>query len=458
MSTTMNTSNMLTEIKNMINENEYFKDLLKEQAGKIEELKQFIKKADEEQISKHLEDEIQRVGAVLNEAEKPSLFETTARTKTFTLNQEIAEHLTELGEMTSDFYKTATYERAADIIATLPYVVQNGESLLKINGIGKGIASKVDQFLDEYFDDAESVASNEGQILEESDDVNNFSEDDESNSENDTDEEYFVSHNDTLTEALDSLAYFEEDPHKAAAYDNAAYAVQHLPFKITSGDELVKGPKKVKGIGKGIARKIDEFLETGKIEKLEKYRKSYPDQSDDEDLFATLTMNVPLVAHIHKLAHEEEDKFKSMAYKKAARAIDLLNFTVTNGKELSEGPKKVKGIGKSIAKKIDEFLAPRKKISVELESNPVSTNEEIAWHLEVLASLEAEDHGSQDPHKIRAYRNAAEAIRGLDFEVTNGADISQGPRKVKGIGKSIAAKIDELIVTGKIQRIRDLSE
>jgi DNA polymerase/3'-5' exonuclease PolX len=441
MSTTMT---ILTDIKNLINEHEYLTDLCKEQAGKIEELKQFIKKADEEQISKHLEDEIQRVGAVLNEAEKPSLFETTARTKTFTLNQEIAEHLKELGEMTSDFYKTATYERAADIIATLPYVVQNGESLLKIDGIGKGIASKVDLFLAEYFEDSESVASNDPE-----------SDDEESDTD---DEDYFVSHNEELTEALDSLAYFEEDPHKAAAYDNAAYAVQHLPFKITSGDELVKGPKKVKGIGKGIAKKIDEFIETGKIEKLEKYMKSYPDDSDDEDFFAVLTMNVPLVAHIHKLAHEEEDHFKSMAYKKAAHAIDLLNFTVTNGKELSEGPKKVKGIGKSIAKKIDDFLAPRKKISVELESNPVSTNEEIAWNLEVLASLEAEDHGSQDPHKIRAYRNAAEAIRGLDFEVTNGSDISQGPRKVKGIGKSIAAKIDELIVTGKIQRIRDLSE
>jgi len=455
MSTTMNTSNMLTEIKNMINENEYFKDLLKEQAGKIEQLEKMQKESEDLLWRRRLfEESIQKVGAVLNEAEKKtSLFETTARTKTFTLNQEIAEHLKELGEMTSDFYKTATYERAAEIIATLDYEVHNGESLLKIDGIGKGIASKIDLFLAEYFEDSESVASNDPESDDE--DVNNFSEDEESDTD---DEDYFVSHNEELTEALDSLAYFEEDPHKAAAYDNAAYAVQHLPFKITSGDELVKGPKKVKGIGKGIARKIDEFLETGKIEKLEKYRKSYPDQSDDEDLFATLTMNVPLVAHIHKLAHEEEDKFKSMAYKKAARAIDLLNFTVTNGKELSEGPKKVKGIGKSIAKKIDEFLAPRKKISVELESNPVSTNEEIAWHLEVLASLEAEDHGSQDPHKIRAYRNAAEAIRGLDFEVTNGADISQGPRKVKGIGKSIAAKIDELIVTGKIQRIRDLSE
>ena len=449
----MSTSNMLTEIQNLINEHAYLKDLCKEQAAKIEELKQLIRKADEEQISKHLEDEIQRVGAVLNEAEKPSLFETTARTKTFTLNKEIAEHLKELGEMTSDFYKTATYERAADIIATLPDVVQNGESLLKINGIGKGIASKVDLFLTEFFEDSESVASNDPESDDE--DVNNFSEDEESDSD---DEDYFVSYNEELAEAFDSLSHFEEDPYKAAAYDDAAYTVQHLPFKITNGDELAKGPKKVLGIGKGIAQKIDEFLETGKIEKLEKLKRSNAIDESHDDYYEVLTMNVSLVAHLHKLAHEEEDHFKSVAYKKAAQSIDTLNFTVTNGKELSEGPKKVKGIGKSIAKKIDDFLAPRKKISVELESNPVSTNEEIAWNLEVLASLEAEDHGSQDPHKIRAYRDAAQAIRGLDFEVTNGADISQGPGKVKGIGKSIAAKIDELIVTGKIQRIRDLSE
>ena len=452
MSTTMT---ILTDIKNLINEHEYLTDLCKEQAGKIEQLEKMQKESEDLLWRRRLfEESIQKVGAVLNEAEnKTSLFETTARTKTFTLNQEIAEHLKELGEMTSDFYKTGAYRTAAETIATLDYEVQNGDSLLKINGIGKGIASKVDQFLEEYFDDVESVASNDPKSEDE--DVNNFSEDEESDSD---DEDYFVSYNEELAEAFDSLSHFEEDPYKAAAYDDAAYTVQHLPFKITNGDELAKGPKKVLGIGKGIAQKIDEFLETGKIEKLEKLKRSNAIDESHDDYYEVLTMNVPLVAHLHKLAHEEEDHFKSVAYKKAAQSIDTLNFTVTNGKELSEGPKKVKGIGKSIAKKIDDFLAPRKKISVELESNPVSTNEEIAWNLEVLASLEAEDHGSQDPHKIRAYRDAAQSIRGLDFEVTNGADISQGPRKVKGIGKSIAAKIDELIVTGKIQRIRDLSE
>ena len=342
--------NAITEIQNLINEHEYLKDLVKEQAGKIEELKQLIKKADEERFSKLLEDEIQRVGAVLNEAEKPSLFETTARTKTFTINQEIAAHLTELGEMTSDFYKTATYERAAEIVATLPYQVSCGMSLIKIDGIGRGIAGKIDLFLAEYFEDNESVASTEGQILEESDD-----ETDEESEESET--EFFVSYNPKLVDVFDKLASYEQDSHKRDAYRTAADAIHDLDFKVTNGVALSKGPKKVRGIGKSTAKIIDEFLETGKVGKLEKFEKTG------------------------------------------------------------------------------------------------STNEEIAWALEALASLEGEEHGSQDPFKIRAYRKAAEIIRELDFEVTSGEEA----KKLPGIGKGIAKKIDEFLQTGKIERLEELS-
>ena len=346
--------NAITEIQNLINEHEYLKDLCKEQAAKIEQLEKMQKESEDLLWRRRLfEDSIQKVGAVLNEAEKPSLFETTARTKTFTLNQEIAEHLKELGEMTSDFYKTGAYETAAEIISTLGYEVQNGESLLKINGIGKGIASKVDQFLDEYFDDAESVASNEGQIIEdsddESDDVNNFSEDEES----DSDTEFFVSYNHDLVDIFDKLASLEDDSHKRNAYRTVGDAIHALPFKVKSGEELSKGPKKVKGIGKSAAKIIDEFLETGKVKKLDKTG---------------------------------------------------------------------------------------------------STNEEVAWILEALASLEGEDHGSQDPFKIRAYRKAAEIIRELDYEVTSGEEAM----KLPGIGKGIAKKIDEFLQTGEIARLEEL--
>ena len=231
-----------------------------ESRTKIEQLKELYKRSEEERVAT-LEK--------LNKDTKPSLFETTARTKTHTLNKEIAEHLRELGEMTSDFFKTGAYNTAADIIATLDFEVHNGESLLEIKGIGKGIASKVDHFLDEYFEDAESVASNEGQILEESSDESVASnesqilEDSDEDTDDESESDFFISYNSELADVFDELAHYEKDEHKSKAYDNAAQIIDRLPFKVVNGEELAKGPKKVAGIGKSIANVIDEFLSTG---------------------------------------------------------------------------------------------------------------------------------------------------------------------------------------------------
>jgi DNA polymerase/3'-5' exonuclease PolX len=275
-----------------------------------------------------LEKENEKLKNLLNEVNKDnSLYHTTARTKTHTLNKEIADHLKELGEMTSDFYKAAAYNTAADVIATLDFEVHNGESLLEIKGIGKGIASKVDHFLDEYFNDAESVVSTEGQILEESDD--------------ESDDEFFISHNSELADVFDELAHYEKDEHKSKAYDNAAQIIDRLPFKVTSGKELAKGPKKIAGIGKSIASVIDEFLSTGKVMKLEK----------------GVSTNDEVAEMLYCLADETvNDKFKQGAYIRAAHEIKNLPFEVTSGDELVKGPKKVKGIGKGIAHRIDKFL------------------------------------------------------------------------------------------------------
>jgi DNA polymerase/3'-5' exonuclease PolX len=313
----MNSTTIFEYIQELEKRNEQLKELYRKSEATLEKLN-----------SKILDESIQRVGAVLNE---PSLYETTARTKTFQLNEDIAKHLKELGEMTSDFYKAAAYNTAADIIATLDFEVQNGESLLEIKGVGKGIASKVDQFLDEYFEDSESVASTEGQILEESDD------------ETESDDDFFISYNSELADVLDSLAYYEKDEHKSAAYDHAANIIDKLPFKVTSGKELAKGPKKVKGIGKSIANVIDEFLSTGKVQKLDRLEKG-------------ASTNEEIARALDEYADDLEDPFKVRAYMKAAEVIRKLDYEVTSGEELAKGPKKVKGIGKSIAAKIDTFL------------------------------------------------------------------------------------------------------
>jgi DNA polymerase/3'-5' exonuclease PolX len=315
----MNSTSITDYILKLEKENEQLKELYRNSEATLEKLN-----------SKILDESIQRVGAVLNE---PSLYDTTARTKTHTLNKEIAEHLKELGEMTSDFYKAAAYNTAADTIATLDFEVHNGESLLEIKGIGKGISTKVDQFLDEYFDDSESVASTDGQIIEESDDE----------TDSDDESDFFISYNSELADVLDSLAYYEKDEHKSAAYDHAANIIDKLPFKVTSGKELAKGLKKVKGIGKSIANVIDEFLSTGKVQKLERLEKG-------------TSTNEEVARALEDYADDLEDPFKIRAYTKAAEVIRKLDYEVTCGEELAKGPKKVKGIGKSIAAKIDKFL------------------------------------------------------------------------------------------------------
>lgn len=55
------------------------------------------------------------------------------------------------------------------------------------------------------------------------------------------------------------------DIHRYSAYRKAISVLSNHPTRITSGEEA----RKLKGIGEKIAKKIDEFLQTGKLRKLE---------------------------------------------------------------------------------------------------------------------------------------------------------------------------------------------
>ncbi|XP_007960520.2 DNA polymerase beta isoform X2 [Chlorocebus sabaeus] len=75
-----------------------------------------------------------------------------------------------------------------------------------------------------------------------------------------------------ITDMLTELANFEKNVsqaiHKYNAYRKAASVIAKYPYKIKSGAEA----KKLPGVGTKIAEKIDEFLATGKLRKLEKIR------------------------------------------------------------------------------------------------------------------------------------------------------------------------------------------
>ena len=161
------------------------------------------------------------------------------------------------------------------------------------------------------------------------------------------------------------------------------------------------------------------------------------DSEDDEDFF--VCYNSELTDAFDKLAYEEENEFKQAVYEKAANTIYRLDFKVQYGEQLAHLP----GIGKGVIRKVNEFLE-----TGEIKKNQTfDTNENIADQLETLADIE------EDYHKSSAYQNAAEAIRKLSFEVTNGSELWKGPNKVAGIGRGIANKIDEYIVTGEIRKI-----
>ncbi|XP_042200499.1 DNA polymerase beta [Callorhinchus milii] len=78
--------------------------------------------------------------------------------------------------------------------------------------------------------------------------------------------------NEGITDFLIELANFEKNVnramHKYNVYRKAASVIAKYPTKIKSGAEA----KKLEGIGDKIAKKIDEFLATGKLQKLEKIR------------------------------------------------------------------------------------------------------------------------------------------------------------------------------------------
>jgi DNA polymerase beta len=78
-----------------------------------------------------------------------------------------------------------------------------------------------------------------------------------------------INHNKDITNELYRLANYEKslgDVHRSTAYLKAANVLSQHNKEIKSGSEA----QKLKGIGKSIATKIDQFLETGVIEKLEK--------------------------------------------------------------------------------------------------------------------------------------------------------------------------------------------
>ena len=295
--------------------------LNEESRAKIEQLKKLFLKENSDKVDalNALNDFKYKTNCM----SKPSYTESTARVCGKTPycktreNAGIVERLLELGEMTSDFHKTAAYQGAADTIADLDYVIESGECVRHLRGIGRGISSKIDEYLDEQdsdyeeseCSDTESIASTESYIE--------------------------TIPNQGIADMLYAHAEKTEDKYKYKAYIKAADMVYNLNYAITSGAEAMKLP----GIGKSIGKKIDAFLD-----------------DEDDDFHVKFHTNVIISDELSNLATLEEhvgaSEWKVNAYKSAAKLIDTLPYEVLNGTDLM----KFDGIGKGIAQKVDEII------------------------------------------------------------------------------------------------------
>ncbi|GMF16000.1 unnamed protein product [Phytophthora lilii] len=77
--------------------------------------------------------------------------------------------------------------------------------------------------------------------------------------------------NQPLADAFAELSGFEfkrGEKFKGGTWSKVAKAIRECESALTCGKDALK----LKGVGKSSAAKIDEFLETGTLEKLEEYR------------------------------------------------------------------------------------------------------------------------------------------------------------------------------------------
>src|SRR3954449_7741203 len=80
-------------------------------------------------------------------------------------------------------------------------------------------------------------------------------------------------------------------------------------------------------------------------------------------------------------------------------------------------------------------------------------NPEIADRLDAFASLL--ELGDANPYTVRAYRRAAETIRGAAVPVTELVRSGRA-RELRGIGPGIEARLRELVETGEIVELAEL--
>jgi DNA polymerase (family 10) len=81
-------------------------------------------------------------------------------------------------------------------------------------------------------------------------------------------------------------------------------------------------------------------------------------------------------------------------------------------------------------------------------------NADIARAFEESAALL--ELADENPFKVRAYRNAAQEIEALSFDIASRLAKGEELPKIYGVGEDLAAKIREIVQTGRCRFLEEL--
>lgn len=141
-----------------------------------------------------------------------------------------------------------------------------------------------------------------------------------------------INNNRDIADVLGRLSQIYEtrdDGYRARAYRNAALAIGKYPIEIKSG-EMAK--KNIKGVGKSIAEKIDEYLQTGTLkifETLSKTDQELQSEKSQETLEQEKTLEI--FKGIYGVGAVTAKKWYDLGYRTLE---DLKNVKKTNAQQL----------------------------------------------------------------------------------------------------------------------------
>lgn len=173
--------------------------------------------------------------------------------------------------------------------------------------------------------------------------------------------------NKDIAKILQELSvYYDDEPYKARAFTLASETVLSQKFPIKSGKEAME----LKGIGKSTGEIIEEFLKTGKVERLEKLKLENLEKNQVMEKFR----NIYGVGPVHALRF----------YKQGYKTIEDLK----NNPDLTEGQKEGIKYYDDLLRKID-----RKNIDIfKKDIKPLFLNEKF----EIVGSYRRKEKQSGD--------------------------------------------------------------